>query len=76
MKKAIASNLRFPGKIIVIQEQPNLPMKGNLLVVADTGNNRVLLISIDEKYKCLEVIGSGGVGLVDGGFHDAMFHHP
>jgi len=39
MKKSIASNLRFPGKIIVIQEQPNLPFKGNLLVVADTGNN-------------------------------------
>jgi len=76
MKKAVASNLRFPGKVIVIQDQPNLPIKGNLLVISDTGNNRILLISIDEKYKCLEVIGSGGLGLVDGDFTEAMFHHP
>lgn len=76
MKKALASNLRFPGKIIAIQDQPNLPFNGNLLVISDTGNNRILILSIDENYRCLQVIGNGGLGLVDGNYQESMFHHP
>lgn len=46
MKKAMNSNLRFPGKIIVIQDQPNMPYEGNILMIADTGNNWVLIVEI------------------------------
>jgi hypothetical protein len=46
-----------------------------LLVISDTGNNRIILVNA-ETLKCVDVIGSGNVGLVDGSFSEACFHHP
>lgn len=74
-KAAHISNLRFPSKIISIASQPALPYDRNLMVISDTGNNRVIVADI-ETYECLDVIGSGNIGLVDGDYGDCSFHHP
>ena len=66
-------NLRFPSKIIIIEKQKNLPH--NLMVISDTGNNRIVLIN-EETMECYGVVGNGRVGLVDGNFEEAQFHHP
>lgn len=67
------SNLKYPGKILCIEKQKNLDH--NLIVISDTGNNRLLLIN-EETYQCIGVIGTGKVGLVDGSYEEACFHHP
>lgn len=46
-RSALASNLRFPSKLICIANQPLLPYDCNLMVVSDTGNNRIVLVNID-----------------------------
>ena len=48
-----------------------------MLVIADSGNNRIILININTM-KCVDVIGSsyGEIGLIDGSFKEACFHHP
>jgi thiol-disulfide isomerase/thioredoxin len=74
-RAALNSNLRFPSKIICIANQPNLPYDCNLMVVSDTGNNRVLLINMDT-HECLDVIGNSNIGLVDGKYDETSFHHP
>lgn len=50
-------------------------MNENLLVISDTGNNRLVLIN-EETYDCLGTIGNGKVGLIDGNYDEASFHHP
>jgi hypothetical protein len=52
-----------------------MPYEGNLLVIADTGNNRVILASADT-YECVGAVGNGFIGLIDGSFEDTSFHHP
>ena len=52
-----------------------MPYEGNILVISDTGNNRIVIVSADTN-QCLDVIGNGYIGLIDGGFNDASFHHP
>lgn len=44
-------------------------------MISDTGNNRIILIN-EETYECISVIGNSKIGLVDGNFEDASFHHP
>jgi len=39
----------------------------NLLVISDTGNNRILLIN-EETMDFVENIGNGKIGLVDGDY--------
>jgi hypothetical protein len=55
--------------------QPYLPWDDDLLVVADTGNNRILIISLTT-FKCVETIGTGQIGLIDGQYSESRFHHP
>lgn len=74
-KSALKSNLRFPSKIISISNQPCLLYDRNLMVISDTGNNRVIIADIDT-HECLDVIGSGNIGLVDGEYGECSFHHP
>ena len=74
-RAALKSNLRFPSKIICIANQPCLPYDSNLMMVSDTGNNRVLVINLDT-HECLDSIGSGNIGLVDGDYSECSFHHP
>jgi hypothetical protein len=59
--------LSFPGKVLA--DGP-----GDRLFIADTNHNRILVTSLDGVVK--QVIGSGKVGLDDGGFSVATFNHP
>ena len=45
------------------------------MIISDTGNNRLILVN-EENYECLGVIGSSKIGLVDGNYEEASFHHP
>ena len=65
--KKEGGTLSFPSKIIADE-------KGSRLFVSDSNHNRVLSISLDGKI--LDVIGGGDVGLEDGDYADAKFHHP
>ena len=65
--KEEGGTLSFPSKIIADE-------KGSRLFVSDSNHNRVLSISLDGKI--LDVIGGGDVGLEDGDYADAKFHHP
>ena len=42
-------------------------MEYNLLVISDTGNNRLVLIN-EETMEFVENIGNGKIGLVDGDY--------
>ena len=42
----------------------------NLLIISDTGNNRLVLIN-EDKSECIGIVGAGKVGLVDGNFEEA-----
>lgn len=48
-----------------------------MIIISDTGNNRILLINADNN-TCTDVIGNphGEIGLIDGTFEEASFHHP
>ena len=65
--KEEGGTLSFPSKIIADE-------KGSRLFVSDSNHNRVLSISLDGKI--LDVIGGGHMGLEDGDYADAKFHHP
>ena len=65
--KEEGGTLSFPSKIIADE-------KGSRLFVSDSNHNRVLSISLDGEI--LDVIGGGDVGLEDGDYADAKFHHP
>lgn len=73
IKAAKTQNLRYPGKVICIERQEGLPHP--MLVIADSANNRVIIIN-EESMECSSVIGNGKIGLVDGSFEDVQFHHP
>lgn len=42
----------------------------NLLVISDTGNNRLILVN-EDRLECVAVVGNGKVGLVDGSYDEA-----
>lgn len=67
--------MKYPGKLLCIEKQKGGNIDHNLLIISDTGNNRLVLIN-EETYECVGVIGTGKVGLVDGKFDEACFHHP
>ena len=48
-----------------------------MLVISDTGNNRLVLVNA-LTMECMDVIGNnqGQIGLIDGTFEEASFHHP
>ena len=52
---ARSQNMKYPGKIVCIEKQKGI--KHPLLVVSDTGNNRLLIINADTMV-CEEVIGN------------------
>ncbi|CAL7938085.1 unnamed protein product [Xylocopa violacea] len=61
--------LLFPGKVEVFQNE-----QGEWLVVADTGNNRILVI--DTTGNVQHVIGGCNPGFKDGNFKNAKFNAP
>ena len=57
--------LSYPGKVTV---------SGDLVVVSDTGNNRIVMT--DRQGAVLDIVGGVEAGQVDGGFSEARFRHP
>jgi len=66
-EKAEESYLAFPGKI-------KADTDGNRLIITDSNNDRILIIS--EKGDIIEIIGSGERGSADGSFEEASFNRP
>ncbi len=59
--------LQFPGKILADSE-------GQRLFISDTNHHRILVTGLDGQIR--QTIGSGRIGLRDGGFNEAEFHQP
>lgn len=59
--------LRYPGKITASESL-------ELLFVADSGHNRILILSADGEIK--DVIGSGSIGAADGDYKNCQFNSP
>jgi len=59
--------LAFPGKILA-------DGASGRLFIADTGHNRIVVTKLDGSDPW--VIGTGEIGLVDGGIDEARFHNP
>lgn len=74
-QRADSQNLKFPGKVICIEKQDGITEP--MLVISDTGNNRIIIVNA-ETFECIDVIGNtqGQIGLIDGSYSDACFHHP
>jgi hypothetical protein len=59
--------------VLALEAQSGL--KNNLIIISDTANNRLVVIN-EETMTCSDVIGNGRIGLVDGNYEEAQFHHP
>ncbi len=59
--------LHFPGKLTI-------DPVGNRLLIADTGNHRIVIATLEGSIET--VIGTGEPGATDGDFHAASFTHP
>lgn len=59
--------LSFPGKVLAHAES-------NRLFIADSNHNRIVICSLDGEV--LDCAGAGGIGIADGSFDTATFHHP
>ncbi len=66
--RAPASMLAFPGKVLADE-------KSRQLFIADSNHNRIVVLSLDDN-DVKEVIGTGEIGITDGGFETATFNHP
>ena len=66
--RAPASMLAFPGKVLADE-------KSRQLFIADSNHNRIVVLSLDGN-EVKEVIGTGEIGMADGGFDSATFNHP
>lgn len=64
----VESLLLFPGKVLADPD-------GDRLFISDSNHNRIIVTSLDTG-DVLDVIGSGGAGLGDGGFETAAFAKP
>lgn len=67
IEPALPTVLSFPGKVLADEA-------GGRLFIADTGRHRILVATLDGEL--IEVIGTGGEGLADGGFEEATFKRP
>lgn len=66
-QKAIATPLRFPGKILADEA-------GQRLFISDSNHNRIVITDLTGQVQT--VIGSGAIGNQDGSFEEARFDHP
>lgn len=65
--------MKFPSKLIFSSE--GSVYKHPILVVSDSGNERVLIIN-ESTLECVDVIGTGTRGDADGDFKTACLNHP
>jgi thiol-disulfide isomerase/thioredoxin len=60
--------LAFPGKVLADE-------KTRQLFIADSNHNRIVVVSLEDA-TIKAIIGGGEIGLEDGAFEEARFHHP
>lgn len=65
--KPDTSPLLYPGKVLADE-------KSKQLFIADTAHNRIVLTDLDGRKSV--VVGSGGIGMVDGDYAKAEFNRP
>jgi len=66
--RAPTSMLAFPGKVLADE-------KSKQLFIADSNHNRIVVTSLEDS-SVKEIIGTGEIGIADGGFNEASFNHP
>jgi DNA-binding beta-propeller fold protein YncE len=66
-REAATHDIAFPGKVLA---DPS----SDTLYIADSGHNRVLIVSLDGDVQ--SIIGTGEPGLVDGAYDTAQFSDP
>jgi len=59
--------LSFPGKVLA-------DTASQRLFIADSNHNRILVSSLDGQVQ--DIVGQGDIGMKDGSFSTAQFHHP
>ena len=62
-----SGELEFPGKVLA-------DTAGQRLFISDTNHHRVVITTFDGRI--IDMIGSGAIGLTDGGFAQARLHQP
>jgi thiol-disulfide isomerase/thioredoxin/sugar lactone lactonase YvrE len=62
---SLTSSLRFPGKVVVAQQE---------VFIADSNHHQIVIADLEGRIR--QRIGRGTMGLQDGGFEDAEFNHP
>ena len=65
--RAQKTALKYPGKLLA-------DAAGDLLFISDSNHNRIVVTNLDGRLKY--TIGSGRIGLRDGGYAEAEFDHP
>ena len=63
-KLRIDSPLRYPGKLAIDTE-------GGRLFISDSSHHRIVVTDLDGRF--IDTIGSGRIGLADGGYDEAQF---
>mgnify|MGYP003998638641 FL=1 len=63
-KKRIDSPLRYPGKLAIDPD-------GKRLFISDSNHHRIVITDLDGKF--IDTIGTGRIGLADGGYDEAQF---
>ena len=68
------SLLRYPGKVALYEGEEGGGEGEDLLVISDSGNNRVVICSLEGEVR--QVVGDGQQGIKDGGFDECRFNRP
>jgi len=63
-KKRIDSPLRYPGKLAIDPD-------GERLFISDSSHHRIVVTDLDGQF--IDTIGTGRIGLADGGYDEAQF---
>lgn len=66
--------LRYPGKVALYEGEEGGGAGEDFLVISDSGNNRVVICSLDGEVR--RVVGDGQQGLKDGRFDECRFNRP
>jgi len=70
------SSLKYPSKLTVMKREKDFPYDSDILVVSDSGNDRVVLIRAEEPHSIVATIGNGKNGFKDGPYSTCQFNMP
>ncbi|HSG72168.1 MAG TPA: NHL domain-containing thioredoxin family protein, partial [Planctomycetaceae bacterium] len=59
--------LKYPGKLLA-------DVPGNRLFISDSNHNRIVIASLEGEL--IDIVGTGQIGLADGGYDEVQFDHP